>query len=137
MPFVVIIRKKRYNRNRIMRRALPMKKKWLCAWLIQIVIMLIVCVLQALSYMLSVILYDILLWGMVPLAGLLTAYRAVKRGLLNYAAWIAPPVCLYFSHLIVWGFAPSAGAALLSAFVSLIGAAAGEVSVQRSQRSKH
>lgn len=114
-----------------------MKVKWLKAWLIQIVTMMILCVLQAFSYYLMAVIYNILLWGVVPLAGLFTAYRAVKRGLLNYAAWIAPPVCLYASHLLVWHYSPPAGAALLCAFVSLVGAAAGEVKMQRDKRTKH
>ena len=113
-----------------------MKNRWLRAWLIQIVEMLILCFGQAFTYCLSACIYDILLWGMIPLAGLFTAYRAVRRGLLNYAAWIAPPVCLYTSNIILWGFAPPAGAALLSAFTSLVGAAAGEVVNQRDKRTK-
>lgn len=68
----------------------------------------------------------ILLWAVVPLAGLFTACRTVRRGLNNYLAWIAPPVCLFAAHYALWRFSPPAGAALLTAFTSLVGAAAGE-----------
>ena len=69
-------------------------------------------------------------------AGLLTACAAVKRGLNNYAAWIAPPACLFAVHYAVWGFSPPAGAALVTALTSLVGAAAGEVIVHGKRRGK-
>lgn len=113
-----------------------MKIRWLKAWIIQIVTMLFISLLQALSYWLNPTLYDILLWVGMPLAGMYSAYRAVLGGLLNYAAWVAPPICLLTAHLLVWGYSPSAAPALLCAFISLIGAAAGEVMVQRKQKTK-
>ena len=113
-----------------------MKRAWVKAWIIQFAEMLAICLLQAFSYCLISFIYDILLWGALPLAGMFTACQAVKRGLLNYAAWIAPPVCLYIAHMLIWGFSPPAGAALLCAFASLIGAAAGEVINQRNKRTK-
>ena len=110
-----------------------MKHHWILAWLLQIATMLAVCLVQALTYTVHPVLYAALLWILVPLAGGCTAYRAVRRGLLNYAAWIAPPVCLYAAHYGMWGFAPSAGAALLAAFCALVGAATGEVVKQRKK----
>lgn len=104
-----------------------MKHRWIAAWLIQIVEMAAVCLVQALSHGAGAGLYAALLWGAVPLAGMLTACRAVRRGLLNYAAWIAPPACLFAVHYAVWRFSPAPGAGILTAFLSLIGAAAGEV----------
>ena len=111
-----------------------MKHRWLRAWLAQIGIMLAVCLLQALTYPASPALYRVLLWAAVPLAGLATACLAVRRGLNNYLAWLAPALCLYAAHYALWQFAPSAGAALLTAFASLVGAASGEVLNQRSER---
>ena len=104
-----------------------MKRRWLWALALQTAEMLAVCLVQALSYGAGAGLYAALLWAAVPLAGLLTACRAVLRGLNNYLAWLAPPACLYAAHYALWGFSPSPGAALLTAFVSLVGAAAGEV----------
>lgn len=71
------------------------------------------------------------LWVAVPLIGGVTAFRAVTAGLLNYLAWIAPPALLYIAHIALWGYVPPVSAALLCAFVSLVGAAAGEVSRHR------
>ena len=113
-----------------------MKHRWLRALALQITTMLAACLLQALSYGVSAGLYAALLWGMVPVAGLLTACRAVRRGLLNYVAWIAPPACMYIVHYALWGFSPAAGAGLLTAFLSLVGAAAGEVLNQRNPKDK-
>ncbi|MBR1820566.1 MAG: hypothetical protein IJ769_02975 [Clostridia bacterium] len=108
-----------------------MKHRWMLAWAIQIAEMLAVGLLAALSYAGSAILYGALLWGATPLAGLFTACQAVLRGLNNYAAWLAPAPCLFAAHYLLWGFSPSIGAALLTAFLSLVGAAAGEVLSQR------
>ena len=113
-----------------------MKRRWIWALGLQILEMLAACALQALSYGVHPALYGALLWAGVPLAGLLTACAAVRRGLNNYAAWIAPPACLFAAHFALWDFSPSAGAALLTALTSLVGAAAGEVFVQRNARKK-
>lgn len=111
-----------------------MKRRWIWAWALQIAEMLTVCLVESLCAGVHAVIHGLLLWGLVPLAGLLTSCRAVQRGLLNYAAWLAPAACLYGMNMLVWGFAPSAGAALLTAFLSLVGAAAGEVLVQRNGR---
>lgn len=105
-----------------------MKKwKWPAAWLVQIVEMLAAGALVALADMLPPVFYGVAAWGIMPVLGLLTACRATRRGLLNYAAWIAPPVCMWLSHYLVWGYSPYPGPVLTCAFVSLVGAAAGEV----------
>ena len=108
------------------------RRRWWLAWLMQILVMGAVSLLTAAAYGTGIV-YTLLLWMAVPLAGAATALRAVRRGLLNYAAWIAPPACLYLAHAALWGYSPSAGAALLCAFVSLVGAAAGEVLAQHDR----
>lgn len=105
----------------------PGKPGWVVAWLIQIVESLALGALASLSLGLHPLLYSVMLWGVLPLAGACTAYRAVLRGLLNYASWIAPPLCLLIAHTLIWGYVPPAGAMLLCAFIALVGAAAGEV----------
>ena len=107
--------------------------RWAVAWGLQIAAMFAAGLLTAASHGVHPVLHGALTWVLMPLAGAVTAYRAVRRGLLNYAAWIAPPACLYLANRLVWGYAPSAGAALLCAFVSLVGAAAGEV----AKRQRH
>ncbi len=112
---------------------ITMKHRWIGAWALQIIEMLAVCLLAALSEETSALLRGLMLWAVVPLAGLLTACRAVGRGLNNYLAWIAPAVCLYGANRLLWGYAPPAGPALLTAFTSLVGAAAGQVLLQRGK----
>lgn len=70
----------------------------------------------------------VLLWIAVPISGAVTACFVTVKGVSPYLAWILPPVMATFAGLIAsMGYAPSAGAMLLCAFVSLIGAAAGDV----------
>lgn len=109
------------------------KWKWPVVWLIQILAMMILGVLTALMTMLGAVVYGIAAWGLMPLAGMFSACRATRRGLLNYAAWIAPPVCMAAANLLCWGYLPSAGPVLLCALISLVGAAAGEVLNQSEQ----
>lgn len=106
--------------------------KWLIIWLIQIIGMLAVSVVIALSYYLSAVLHGILIWGGLSIAGMIAAYLATVKGLLNYAAWIMPPVAGMIGHYIIWDYLPSPGPILLCAFISLIGAAAGEVIKRQS-----
>ena len=104
-----------------------MKKRWYVAWAIQIIEMLLAGLLASASNLVSAPLYAVLLWAGAPLAGLFTSCRAVRRGLNNYLAFLAPAPCLYLAHALLWGFIPQAGPGLVTAFLSLIGAAAGEV----------
>ena len=110
-----------------------MKHRWIWAWAIQVAESLAAGFAAALSLGWGAVPYGVLLWGGVPLAGLLSSCRAVRRGLNNYLAWLAPAPCLCAAHGLVWGFAPGPGAALLAAFTSLVGAAAGQVLVERGR----
>lgn len=111
----------------------PGRLGWAIAWLIQIVESLVAAALASLSLGLHPWAYNVSLWALIPLFGAYTACQAVRRGLLNYAAWIAPPACLCAAHIAVWGYVPSAGAMLLCAFIALIGAAAGEVIIRQKK----
>ena len=117
------------------------KHLWPVVWAIQIVESLIVGAAASLALGVHPWAYNAALWVLVPLAGGFTAFRAVRQGLLNYAAWIAPPACLCAAHTLIWGYLPPAGAMLLSAFISLVGAAAGEVFTQqygkKNRRLRH
>lgn len=103
------------------------KRRWPRALLLQILCAFAAGFITALCMGLHPIAAAMALWLFMPCAGAFTAFRAVLRGLLNYAAWLAPPVCLYAAYCALWGYAPPAGAALLTAFFALVGAAAGEV----------
>lgn len=111
-----------------------MKSNWRRAWLAQFAVMLAACLICELSYYVSDILRSVISWALIPLLGAFTAYRCVMRGLNNYAAWIAPPVCMVAAALIIWGYVPHAGPVFVCAFISLVGAAAGEVANKEKQR---
>ncbi|MBE5807955.1 MAG: hypothetical protein E7317_06405 [Clostridiales bacterium] len=77
--------------------------------------------------------YDAAMWTLPGLIGLLTAYRATRRGLNNYLAWIAPPALTAAMHLALWTYLPKPGPVLLMVLLSVIGAAAGEVRNEQSR----
>lgn len=106
------------------------KSRWLTAWMLQIAVMIVVCALAALSEGALTPIRVLMLWIITPLAGGITAFFAVRRGLLNYAAWIAPPMAHYLVYLLIWGYVPPVSSALVCALIALMGAAAGEVSAK-------
>lgn len=110
-----------------------MKHRWIWAWLLQVIEMLAAGLLAALAAGWGALPSKLLLWGFMPLAGLLSACQATRRGLNNYLAWLAPAPCLFAAHYALWRFAPPAGAGLLTAFFALVGAAAGHVLAQRGK----
>ena len=114
-----------------------MKKwKWPLAWLAQIALMLTAGVLIALTEWLGGTLHDWVAWIGMPLIGLFSACRTTRRGLLNYAAWLAPPAGMALGHLLVWGYMPDPGPVLLCALISLVGAASGEVLNRQEEHEK-
>ena len=114
-----------------------MKHRWLWALALQVAEMAAVCLLTALAEGAGALPRALMLWVATPMAGLVTSCQAVRRGLNNYLAWIPPAPCLYGANLLVWGYAPPPGPALLTAFLSLVGAAAGQVMLQRSEDRNH
>lgn len=100
--------------------------------------MLALCVLMCLARPVSV-LYGILVWAIIPLCGGTTAFICVRKGVNPYVSWIMPPIAeLIAFALITMGYAPQGGMTLLTAFVSLIGAAAGDTytKIQRKEHEK-
>ena len=114
-----------------------MKNRWLRALALQIAQMAAIGLLAALAQGAGALPRALMLWVAAPVAGLVTACRAVQRGLNNYLAWIPPAPCLYLANRLVWGYAPPAGPALLTALTSLVGAAAGQVLLRRGEGDKH
>ena len=108
--------------------------KWLWIWLAQFASLLAFSMLAALSLWLGSFVHGACIWVITPLAGFASALLATKKGLLNYAAWIAPPLMLLAGYWIVWGYPIGPGAVLLDAFVSLVGAAAGEVMKRQDRK---
>lgn len=105
-------------------------------WLAQTGVMLACGVGIALTNMLGAAAYAVTSWVGMSALGIASAYRATRRGLLNYVAWIAPPVCMAVSHALIWTYAPPPGPVLLCALCALMGAAAGEVMNRRIEERK-
>lgn len=108
--------------------------KWPVVWLVQMVLMLLAGAAFAPTEMLGAMGSGLVQWVVLPLLGAVSAYRATRRGLLNYVAWLAPPVCMAAGYCLVWSYLPEPGPVLLCAFVSLVGAAAGEVMNREIER---
>ena len=108
--------------------------KGVCVWLAQAALTMAAFCALTRSMWLPGPWYDIFAWGLMPLLGAVSAYFATRHGVNNYLAWLAPPLCAYLAHYIVTTYAPSdAGPTLLTAFLSIIGAAAGHV---RNEQTK-
>ena len=123
---------KNLNTKRIKKRSIP--AKWLWILLIQAVSMLAVGALISLSVIPGKIFHGIFMWGLMPICGFISACMATQKGLLNYAAWIMPPVMEVFGNLLVWGYSPTMGPVFMCAFISLVGAATGEVLKTQNKR---
>ena len=114
-----------------------MSLKWARALGLQIAIGLAAGLLASLAQGWNAALNAAALWFVAPLAGLMSACLARRMGLNGYLAWLAPPICLYAAHALLWGYPPPAGPTLLTALAALFGAAAGEVLERRGQGARH
>lgn len=101
--------------------------RWPLVWLLQALSALALGCLGALSMWLGGVVHGAFQWGIVPLGGAVAAYVAVRKGLNNYLAWLAPPLMEVLGNWLVWGYPPAVGPVFLCGFISLVGAAAGEV----------
>ena len=108
--------------------------KWPLILLIQFLAMLALGALTALSLFLGGSIHKLCVWGLFPLCGMSSACIATRLGLLNYAAWLVPPAAEFVSHALIWGYSPEVGPVFLCAFLSLVGAAAGEVLKRQMQK---
>ena len=101
--------------------------RWPLVWLIQAAAALALGALTALSLWLGGAAHGAFLWGVMPVGGMAAGYIAVRRGLNNYLAWLAPPLMEALGNLLIWGYPPRVGPVFFCGFLSLVGAAAGEV----------
>lgn len=113
------------NKRQAASRQIPLK--WLWILLVQLVSCFAIAIPGALSMWLGGTVHGICSWVLLPVAGFISACLATRKGLLNYAAWILPPLVQLPANLLVWGYLPTPGPILLCAFISLVGAATGEV----------
>lgn len=76
------------------------------------------------------VLHGILVWGLLPITALISAFITVRRGVNPYISWILPPVT--FSLVEYFGSAGalpswSGGCMVLIAFCAVVGSAAADV----------
>ncbi len=100
-------------------------------WIVQVLVMLIVSLCATLLPLMfpaaQLFLRIVFLWILPCAVGAWTACRLARCGLNSYAAWLLPPVIHTVLPWLVIGYPPHAGSMALCAFVSLVGAAAGDV----------
>lgn len=74
----------------------------------------------------------IFLWLLPCSVGPVTACIATRKGLISYAAWFVPPLVHSAVPWLCIGYPPTPGSMLVCAFLSLVGAAAGDVLYRRN-----
>lgn len=112
---------------------------WRLSWLLQLVVMAVVALAATLLPLYfpaaALPLRVIFLWILPCTLGPASACLLTCAGLTGYAAWIVPPVIHSALPWVLIGYPPSPASMLICAFVSLVGAAAGDV-LYRSRTAK-
>lgn len=72
--------------------------------------------------------YGACVWGLLPMAGAVSAWLVTIKGVNNYLAWIASPTAGIVAYYLSFFYMPdSAGQIFVCALASIVGAAAGDV----------
>jgi len=101
---------------------------------VQLVITAAASYLGALSLYAGALLHDVCVWMLLPVLGAATSYMITVRGVNNYLAWMIPPIAGIAAHYLAFFYLPDTpGPFLACAFVSIVGAAAGDVVKKRSK----
>ena len=107
----------------------------LVLWGVQLIVMLLISLcatfLPLLFPSISAPLRILFLWVLPAAFGAWSSCRLTRTGVISYAAWIAPPVVHSIVPWLSIGYPPAGLSMALCAFVSLVGAAAGDVLYKR------
>lgn len=96
--------------------------------LLQLLITAAASYLGALSLFAGDILHDVCQWLLLPVIGAITSYKITVGGVNNFIAWIIPPLAGVLAHYLAFFYLPeNPGPLLACAFVSIVGAATGDV----------
>ncbi len=83
------------------------------------------------------ILFSIMIYAVIPLFSSYFSLRTVLKGINPYLAWILPPVAQTLAgFLITLGIGPDPLPIMITAFVALVGAAAGDVLNKTNKKGK-
>lgn len=111
---------------------------WKRGWLLQILIALLIGLcgsfLPLFFPLAALALRVVFLWALSPAFGAWSACLLAQRGMTCYASWIAPPLLHAAVPWLCIGYPPAGLSMALCAFVSLVGAATGDVLYRRRQR---
>ncbi len=102
--------------------------KYFAILALQLMGMMVVAYIAYNTRWLSGAAYGVCVWGLLPLAGAVSAYLVTIKGVNNYLAWIAPPAAGIVAYYFSFFYMPdSAGQIFMCAIASIVGAAAGDV----------
>lgn len=83
------------------------------------------------------VLFPILIYAFVPLFSSYLSLRLVLKGINPYLSWLLPPIAETLAGFTVtFGIGPDPLPVFITAFVSLIGSAAGDVLNKTSKKGK-
>lgn len=95
--------------------------------LLQFLGLLVLSWAAARMLLVSSVLSGVLMWGVLPPLGALSAYLVTRKGVNNYLGWMPPPLAMVSGHYLAFFFLPSsAGPVFLCAFCAVVGAAVGD-----------
>lgn len=105
-------------------------------WLMQAAVMLLIALSATFLPLLfpvgSAVLRAVFLWLLPAAFGAWSACRLTCLGAISYAAWVLPPVIHTVVPWLFIGYPPAGLSMALCAFVSLVGAATGDVMYRRN-----
>ena len=81
-------------------------------------------------------LHGVCVWLLLPAIALASAFLLVKKGLNPYISWIMPPLAMAALPLAVLGYLTDGGALMLTVFVGILGAAAGDTHNRFTQKGR-
>lgn len=111
-------------------------KKYISMLVIQFLFVLMISFFSYFSKPLTAV-FGILIYVIVPILSSVSSYMLVTKGFNPYLAWLLPPVAMTISSFLsTMGIGQSPLPIMITAFVSLIGSAAGDVKVKMRKKDR-
>ena len=111
-------------------------KKYISMLAIQFLFVLMISFFSYFSKPLTAV-FGILIYVIVPILSSVSSYMLVTKGIDPYLAWLLPPVAMTISSFLsTMGIGQSPLPIMITALVSLIGSAAGDVKVKMRKKDR-